>query len=376
MENYVVDKEILQKQEDKTNLFTVKCTTIICGICLLILLANELEIFIVGKSIMRCAMLLMFGLSALQWIVLYRVKKRRYLVKYIIILLVSISITILSVCLSFHAILGCVLPIMLASQYSDKKLLWYSYFLCLIGVAIGVYGGYFIGVWDYNYIIYGTPFSHEYKSDYYFRFEQFTATYASALFLYFVVPRCLIITAFIPVFHAISTSARTLTQKNELNKYIAEHDNMTGLYNRNKYLDMLNNEYNSDKEVVLFYFDVNNLKVVNDTLGHDKGDTLIKEASDSVKSVLQQGMDGYRLGGDEFLVVMEKGVQNIEHVIEKWNTSLFQINHMPDAVPCIIAYGVACGKAKNIQELLKEADAKMYEDKRRKKELGYTYTAS
>lgn len=369
MTSGIVDKKAFMEQEQKTNLFTLICMAIITFISLGILCANEMGIFILDKTIMRIAFSVMFILLIFEFVVYKSVKTHKYIVKYVIIFLVTVSTTMLSICLTFHGDLVCIIPIMLASQYSNKKLLWFSYYLSLLSVIIGVYGGYFFGIWNYNFTMRYMPLNRRYVADYQYRIDIFSEKIGRDYLLYFVIPRCLIITGYVPICHSISKSARTLTERIEINKYIAEHDKMTGLYNRNKFLSMLNNEYNTTEEVVLFYFDINNLKFVNDTMGHDKGDTLIKEASDSIKSVLTDRMCGFRLGGDEFLIVMKEGKEMISEVIEKWSNNLYQINHMPDAVECVIAYGIADGVANQIPELLKLADKKMYEDKRRKKEM-------
>lgn len=80
-------------------------------------------------------------------------------------------------------------------------------------------------------------------------------------------------------------------------------DSLTGLNNRNKYNQILDKHGN---QVVLktgtVFFDLNGLKKMNDTYGHEAGDKLIKNAAKLIGSVF--GEDAFRIGGDEFTVVM------------------------------------------------------------------------
>ena len=79
----------------------------------------------------------------------------------------------------------------------------------------------------------------------------------------------------------------------------SEHDGLTGLYNKGKYLSMKENDFKRLNSVAVFYFDVNNLKTVNDTLGHEAGDRLITQASRSIQAIEDENIYAFRMGGDE-----------------------------------------------------------------------------
>ena len=67
--------------------------------------------------------------------------------------------------------------------------------------------------------------------------------------------------------------------------YDSEHDALTGLYNKGKYLSLKEDDFGRPEHISIFYMDVNNLKKVNDTLGHEEGDKLIIRAAKSIHAV-------------------------------------------------------------------------------------------
>lgn len=185
-----------------------------------------------------------------------------------------------------------------------------------------------------------------------------------SIILFFAVPRCLIITAFVPMINAIVSNRKEIMLRDVELKYTGEHDQLTGLYNRAKYASMLKESYILLDKVAIIYFDVNNLKFVNDTFGHDMGDELIIRAADSIHGAIDEKMDAYRLGGDEFMVVIPNGnSDDADTFIENWKLKLKIINSLPSVAECNIAYGYACGSGKVFSEILSVADKNMYDNK-------------
>lgn len=154
--------------------------------------------------------------------------------------------------------------------------------------------------------------------------------------------------------------------------YNSEHDAMTGLYNKGKYLERIEKEYVQLDSIAIFNMDVNDLKKMNDTYGHDMGDKLLIKAADSIRTVVEEDIHGYRMGGDEYLVVAcNKTREDVENIRNAWEKALAELNKMDDGINCVIAVGIAYGeKGYDLQSLLKEADEAMYEDKRKKKKPG------
>lgn len=155
--------------------------------------------------------------------------------------------------------------------------------------------------------------------------------------------------------------------------YESEHDKLTGLYNKGKYLARLQNEYPHLDSVGIFNFDVNYLKQTNDRFGHEAGDRLLMKAAESIRNVTTDNVHGYRLGGDEYLMIAcNCAADDIVALKARWEQSLADVNQAAgDGIPCIIAVGTAfAAKPYDFGELMKVADARMYEDKRLKKKPG------
>ena len=99
-------------------------------------------------------------------------------------------------------------------------------------------------------------------------------------------------------------------------------DDMTGLYNKNKLLDDLEKPKEPDRKVAVIYWDVNQLKFVNDTYGHGKGDRLIARIAGTIRLAAANDNDNvrvYRYGGDEFIMIIPDGTE--DDAIRLWNQS-------------------------------------------------------
>lgn len=151
---------------------------------------------------------------------------------------------------------------------------------------------------------------------------------------------------------------------------LALTDYLTGLYNRTafaehseKYLE------NMIKNSVLgiIQFDVNNLKTVNDTLGHEKGDYLIQLVAEGLQTSFSDSGNCYRMGGDEFLVILtgEDPQKDYEIGIRLLHTYCAAHNRQPDIDFKIqIAHGFVLGQNATLSEAIEEADILMYENKK------------
>ena len=154
--------------------------------------------------------------------------------------------------------------------------------------------------------------------------------------------------------------------------YDKEHDSLTGLYNKGKYLEMIENVYPNLSSIAYFNFDVNNLKKINDTMGHEAGDRLIIKAADSIRKVTNNDVHGFRMGGDEFLLVAcNVGEADADKIKLRWEEELARLNTLEDDIECVIAAGIVWAeKPYDLTEISKKADELMYEDKKKKKKPG------
>lgn len=100
-------------------------------------------------------------------------------------------------------------------------------------------------------------------------------------------------------------------EKENLLTDLIDKDTLTGLQNRNAWNDKIEEIINKTTEVGIVFADLNNLKYANDHFGHLAGDALINTFADILKSTFDE-RNIYRIGGDEFVVVVEKNVDNLK----------------------------------------------------------------
>ncbi len=150
---------------------------------------------------------------------------------------------------------------------------------------------------------------------------------------------------------------------------VSTHDRLTGCYNRVK-LDMRAEDY-SNSEYSVIFFDVNNLKKMNDTHGHDDGDRLLIRASNQLRFWSDYG-DLYRIGGDEFIVVIQNmNPLRLETLLHDWYGKLPSLNRdYPDDFICDFSFGIGTKKnGMTFEETVNEAAEKMYQMKTKIKGL-------
>ena len=134
-------------------------------------------------------------------------------------------------------------------------------------------------------------------------------------------------------------------------------DTLTSVFNRNKFNHDIEEYQNEPVDNIgIAFFDLNGLKEVNDTEGHESGDRLIKNAANGINSVFNG--DTYRIGGDEFVVItypVEKDIfeQRVQYAINKLKENSISVS-----------FGTSWEEnSKTIEKQLTTADHLMYENK-------------
>lgn len=149
----------------------------------------------------------------------------------------------------------------------------------------------------------------------------------------------------------------------------SNQDALTGLPNRhwvNAYLPQILARTTSNQSMVaLLFIDLDGFKSVNDTLGHDAGDEVLRAAGRRLKDAVRPHDDVVRLGGDEFLVILENLHSDNEaaHVTERILDAFqppFKITQGVHAVSTSIGIALFPQHGKDAQTLLKNADLAMY----------------
>ncbi len=156
-------------------------------------------------------------------------------------------------------------------------------------------------------------------------------------------------------------------------RHQALHDSLTGLPNRTLILDrveqMLARARRSDVPCAALFIDLDGFKQVNDTLGHETGDRLLRAVATRLSATLRETDTIARLGGDEFVVLVEGGAPtgSPEFVAERLLEVLrepFEIDNAPRGTLRITAsIGIAFGVHVDATDLLRDADIALYEAK-------------
>ncbi|HEX5393837.1 MAG TPA: EAL domain-containing protein [Rhodocyclaceae bacterium] len=167
-----------------------------------------------------------------------------------------------------------------------------------------------------------------------------------------------------------------------LNK-LAYFDNVTGLANRHYFKERaeqaVENALRYDSRCCLMFIDLDDFKIVNDTMGHHVGDQLLYEVAQRLSRSFRGNDVVCRIGGDEFAVILEnvKDVNVVETLAQKLIAALVQPLHLQGAdvvVGASIGIGVCPDNATTTPDLLRIADAAMYQAKASGKNQYQRYT--
>ena len=157
-------------------------------------------------------------------------------------------------------------------------------------------------------------------------------------------------------------------------KFFSQYDVMTNAYNRHSGMNKLSDAYRALSKtgcnMSVCFIDINGLKEINDTLGHESGDELIITIAKTIRSVIRTEDFLIRLGGDEFLIVLQGVDEMTAEDIWSRIVSIFEtINDTENRRYRIsVSHGIEmlhCSINEVLDQVLHSADAKMYDEKRR-----------
>lgn len=181
------------------------------------------------------------------------------------------------------------------------------------------------------------------------------------------------------VTHYVGTQTDITLRKaaEEAIKHLAFFDALTGLPNRRLLIDRLRQtlttSIRTEREGALMFIDLDNFKILNDTLGHDKGDILLQQVAERLSECVREGDTVARLGGDEFVVLLEELSKNPEEaamqaeavgkkILAALNQPYDLAGQQHRSTPSI-GVTLFTEHKHSIEELLKRADLAMYQTK-------------
>ncbi|MBR3598896.1 MAG: response regulator [Lachnospiraceae bacterium] len=219
---YINDKEYI------CNKYVIKSFAITMYIFTLVLLLNLLGIFTVNQRVMVSGYVVCLIVYIVMLLVLKKLTLDNPKTKYFMLFIIVVMFTIMGVSVTYHAVLISLLPFLYASIYSSKKVLNYVYILTVISTFVVVYLGYYVGLCDANMTLLTTDRLQDYVVDGQFALTQVNENPMITLFLFFVLPRCLIYIAYVficnNIFTIVSESIERAKLADELAKAKEEAD--------------------------------------------------------------------------------------------------------------------------------------------------------
>ncbi len=192
-----------ENQEVMANTYVMRCFTATMIVYLITFLLNLAGIFIIEQSLMWRA----FFPSVIIYCIVQMVSRFLSLsdtrTKYFILFSTIVVFTISGVFLTYQVILISVLPFLYATLYSSKRIMRFVYVMTVISTFIIVYGGYYIGLCDANMVLLTAKDISDYVIDGLFVTIQANANPIWTLFLFYILPRCLIFVAVMVVCNSV-----------------------------------------------------------------------------------------------------------------------------------------------------------------------------
>lgn len=167
-------------------------------------------------------------------------------------------------------------------------------------------------------------------------------------------------------------------------QFLAHHDVLTELPNRSLCVQRLQlalaQAAQSGERLAVLFIDLDRFKAINDTLGHHIGDGLLRSVAGRLVQAVRDGDTVSRLGGDEFVIVMREveSAEQVLRVVEERLIPLIRQSHPVEvhelSVSCSVGIAVYPEDGADLDELMRRADAAMYESKTAGRDMARLYS--
>ncbi len=355
--------------EARANRYSSKALLAMIVVIVAVWILTLIGFFVIDKHMMtNIAVISILGFLSL-CVLLRIIDNSKKWLKYLVLAVICVLCGTIVSALSFHAVLIYALPLVFAAQYSKQHVIWCTYAFNIITVAVSSLIAFYYGMCDLNIFFV--------SMDNYKHFTELTeAGYAGLqtnpnptfiILVYATIPRAMILALFAYMLSKITEKGRSEAAQMARTMMISETDFVTGVFNKNKYAQMINDYYPNLNEVGVIFWDINNLKEVNDEYGHEMGDRIIFELAEALLAKTSDTRRVYRVGGDEFLTIIDNPSPEEEKIVEKEILKILSETESKAEACVSVAHGTARGKAADITNVVKDADAAMYACKRKMK---------
>ena len=167
------------------------------------------------------------------------------------------------------------------------------------------------------------------------------------------------------IVEALETTATALSERDEELLQLANHDSLTGLFNRRRFLEVLRHEImnvmHSQRDAALLFVDLDQFKYINDACGHPAGDRLIRKVGDELLRSVRRDDTVARFGGDEFVILLRHtDLDGARTTAETILANMRRMAHIEDGrvyhVHCSIGVTMLAGDNLHQDELINQAD--------------------
>ena len=320
---------------------------------------NATGIFIVDKKIfftgyiIACFFLLIHIVSLL--VLGLDNPKTKYLSIFAIICVFNAA----SISLTYHMIIIIMIPLVIAGMYTSKRISVFTFVLTIFSIILITYAGYFYGVCDANMALLTATSIGHLEKDGKFLMTQVNPNPFFTIGLYFVLPRCFLAVAFAYVSNSVNKVIRNSQKKAVQMELKASMDEMTGLYNKNRLLALLDEKVYDSQNIAVIYWDVNRLKYVNDNFGHIAGDRLIIKVAEAIRSSARKEDAAFRYGGEFVMIINDGTVEIVQEILKRWESAIGKAAEGCN-FPVSASVGYAIGERKYLEDVIAEADKNMY----------------
>lgn len=361
----------LDYQEIKSNKHTLK------GFCWFLLavafiwLLTVLGFFEVDKKLITISFLANIILFIPAVYIYFKSDLSKAWIKYFLLSLICVVSAVLAAFLSFHAVLAYVVPLLFAVQYRRRSTIWFVYAVNTVTMLISSLVSFYYGICDLNLLL-----QSQHVRSYYLEIITesalnipFNEDPVFIIIVFEVFPRSIILFVFSIMMQYTVVSSNEDAYRIAQLTYLEGTDTKTKVFNKNRYVEMVAEHYPKIEQVAVLFWDLNNLKKINDKYGHAMGDMAIEKLSSALSAHSSDRRRVYRIGGDEFLMIIDDPEQEEAETIMRSVQEKLKAENADSEVKVSSAVGLALGSGADILEVVKIADIRMYENKKRGREV-------